>query len=247
MRISLTIPTSAIHAPAYAKTDPPLVQLAGTGELVIIELQGELNYEGDPRGKVAGLLSFERMDKPTLHLGKHHLLHGKIVSLPHPLAVIRRVGPVELDPATESEEEDAENLSSDEQDSMNTLAQPQKLDAPSTPSRPKTGSAVPGWLQTPKRTARNTSAAPDVPLTSSPPPAHNARDYSSDLSSPFPDAKRSLPDTATGDKAEIKRRKVSTSRGNARTKEYETVAIVRRKIVFGLRPEPIVTATVLPE
>lgn len=61
MRISLTIPTSTIHAPAHAKTDPPLVQLAGTGELVVIELQGELNYEGDPRGKVVGLLGFERM------------------------------------------------------------------------------------------------------------------------------------------------------------------------------------------
>ena len=67
MRISLTIPTSAIHAPAYTKTDPPLVQLAGTGELVIIELQGELNYEGDPRGKVAGLLSFERMVSAFSH------------------------------------------------------------------------------------------------------------------------------------------------------------------------------------
>lgn len=72
MRISLTIPTSTIHAPAHAKTDPPLVQLAGTGELVVIELQGELNYEGDPRGKVVGLLGFEKMvsvDFSTLLLG----------------------------------------------------------------------------------------------------------------------------------------------------------------------------------
>ena len=29
-------------------------------------------------------------DKPTLHLGKHHLLHGKISNLPRPLAIIRR-------------------------------------------------------------------------------------------------------------------------------------------------------------
>lgn len=61
MRITLTIPTSATQAPPQRKTDPPLVQLAGTGERVLIELQGELGYEGDPCGRVVGLLSFERM------------------------------------------------------------------------------------------------------------------------------------------------------------------------------------------
>jgi hypothetical protein len=61
MRITLTIPTNATQAPQQRKTDPPLVQLAGTGERVLIELQGELGYEGDPCGRVVGLLSFERM------------------------------------------------------------------------------------------------------------------------------------------------------------------------------------------
>jgi hypothetical protein len=61
MRITLTIPTNATQAPPQRKTDPPLVQLAGTGERVLIELQGELGYEGDPCGRVVGLLSFERM------------------------------------------------------------------------------------------------------------------------------------------------------------------------------------------
>lgn len=65
MRINLTIPTAAIKAPSTSKTDPPLVQLAGTGERVLIELQGELGYEGNPCGRVVGLLGFERMVSPS--------------------------------------------------------------------------------------------------------------------------------------------------------------------------------------
>jgi hypothetical protein len=61
MRITLTIPTTATQAPPTSKSDPPLVQLAGTGERMLIELQGELGYEGDPCGRVVGLLSFEKM------------------------------------------------------------------------------------------------------------------------------------------------------------------------------------------
>lgn len=57
------------------------------------------------------------------------------------------------------------------------------------------------------------------------------------MSSPFPAAKRTR--GASDDEDEpVKRsvkRKVGGGAGAGRTREYETVAIVRRKIVFALR------------
>lgn len=58
-------------------------------------------------------------DKPTLHLGEHHLLHGKFTTLQKPLAVIRRAvaavtevdgieGVVEGDAEEEEESEEEE-------------------------------------------------------------------------------------------------------------------------------------------
>lgn len=66
MRISITIPTAAVCQPP--SNAPPLVQLGAKGELLLLELQGELGYEGDPRGRVVGILDFERMvSSPVAH------------------------------------------------------------------------------------------------------------------------------------------------------------------------------------
>lgn len=61
MRIAMKIPINVTQAPAQRKTDPQLVQLAGTGERVLNELQGESGYEGEPCGRVVELMSFQRM------------------------------------------------------------------------------------------------------------------------------------------------------------------------------------------
>ncbi|KAI5451690.1 hypothetical protein NCC49_001339 [Naganishia albida] len=239
MRITLTIPTAAIKAPSTSKTDPPLVQLAGTGERVLIELQGELGYEGDPCGRVVGLLGFERMDKPTLHLGKHHLLHGKIVTLPRPLCVIRRVKAHDRDSENEEEESDvSDSATAPARRTSTNRSKPTAV--PSTPSKQRTSAIPPYLTPTHKR-------QPPAPETSSPVPAPNQRDYSSDLSSPFPTAKRMRMGSDEEDEEGPMRKVKRKTGGPARTREYETVAVVRRKIVFALRPEPIVTATVLPE
>ncbi|KAJ9105966.1 hypothetical protein QFC19_003301 [Naganishia cerealis] len=240
MRISLNIPTASLLAPPSGT--PPLVQLGAKGEMLLLELQGELGYQGDPRGRVVGILDFERMDKPTLHLGKHHLLHGKIVTLPRPVAVIRRE--VTINTASDTDE-DLEAAGGEDEES-NTKRQKADQTAPETttdnakqlvtPSRPT--SAIPSYLQTPTRPRATTGATATTgtvdPFESSPLILVNRqpRDYSSDLSSPFPTP------------APPKKRKARDTKENARnaavgkterTRSYEVVAIVRKKVVFALR------------
>lgn len=60
MRIHLTIsPNSIATLPKSEPGDPPLVSIGK--DLVMVELQGELKFEGEGLGKVIGVLGFERM------------------------------------------------------------------------------------------------------------------------------------------------------------------------------------------
>ncbi|KAI0640642.1 Ctf8-domain-containing protein [Trametes meyenii] len=71
------------------KLPPQLVQF-GTDELVLIELQGALEVEGSKDSQLVGKLRVDpETKKPTLLIG-HHLLEGKLVNLPKPLAVLHR-------------------------------------------------------------------------------------------------------------------------------------------------------------
>lgn len=93
---------------------PPQLAKLGNDELVLIELQGSLDVEcNDSSERDGQLVGKFRLDegsvsarsycswreielvgqsKPTLAIG-HHLLEGKIVSLPKPLGVIQRSTP----------------------------------------------------------------------------------------------------------------------------------------------------------
>ncbi|KAH8100989.1 Ctf8-domain-containing protein [Cristinia sonorae] len=69
---------------------PPQLAQFGTDELVLIEMQGTLEVEGSKAGQAVGKLTVdEKTKKPTLRIG-HHLLEGKLVNLPKPLAVLHR-------------------------------------------------------------------------------------------------------------------------------------------------------------
>jgi len=65
-----------------------LAKLAGSAEVVLIELQGSLDVVGDRRGGMIGTVSLEK-GVPRLTIG-HHLLEGKWVSLSKPLALLSR-------------------------------------------------------------------------------------------------------------------------------------------------------------
>ncbi|KAG8951281.1 hypothetical protein FRC04_006520 [Tulasnella sp. 424] len=74
---------------------PPQLARLGSNEVVLIELQGFLEIEGEAHeGEevVVGTLSMDNPDRPTLTIG-NHLLEGKIVNLNKPLAVLSRNAP----------------------------------------------------------------------------------------------------------------------------------------------------------
>jgi len=58
---------------------------------IIVELQGTLETKEDVHleGKVIGNLHFDTKGTPMLVIG-HHLLHGKVVDLDKPYAVLRK-------------------------------------------------------------------------------------------------------------------------------------------------------------
>ncbi|KZT39136.1 hypothetical protein SISSUDRAFT_968266, partial [Sistotremastrum suecicum HHB10207 ss-3] len=67
---------------------PPQLATLGTGEVVLIEMQGSLEVEGDKSNGFIGVLNVDD-DKTTMRIG-HHLLEGKIASLAKPIAVLRK-------------------------------------------------------------------------------------------------------------------------------------------------------------
>ncbi|KAH7097375.1 Ctf8-domain-containing protein [Auriculariales sp. MPI-PUGE-AT-0066] len=86
--VNLTLPTSS--ADSGQPLPPQLVKL-GSGEVAIIELQGSLQLGADvpAQGEFVGTLSFDANDKPMLSIGAH-ALEGKVVSIPKPLALLKR-------------------------------------------------------------------------------------------------------------------------------------------------------------
>ncbi|KAI3625529.1 hypothetical protein CBS9595_000890 [Malassezia furfur] len=189
---------------------PPLARLSPNGELVLVELQGSLEMDGvDPEGgQTIGVLRFPEgrevrampltQDKPILQIS-HHLLEGKIVSLPRPIAVLEK----RVTPADQVESD----IESDDDAGVSPPASP----APASPS------------QLAKRARMEPPETPTKPrevLSSSPMPERAPRysDGHLDFSSPQP-GRGKKPSTVTS---------------------YHVVTLVRQKVLFAKRPEPIV-------
>ncbi|CAG7855143.1 SubName: Full=Uncharacterized protein {ECO:0000313/EMBL:CCA68902.1} [Serendipita indica DSM 11827] len=90
MIIPVRLP-SQVPSPDHAL--PPAVASIGFNELVLLELQGSIEIEGDYAGETIGMLDMSieaclTSSKPTLRIG-HHLLEGKLTGLPKPLAVLK--------------------------------------------------------------------------------------------------------------------------------------------------------------
>ncbi|KAG2145369.1 Ctf8-domain-containing protein [Suillus bovinus] len=72
---------------------PSCIAKLGNDELILIELQGTLDIECNEDttrdGQFIGKLNLNDANKPTLVIG-HHLLEGKVVTLPKPLGVMHR-------------------------------------------------------------------------------------------------------------------------------------------------------------
>lgn len=234
---------------------------------MILELQGELGWEGEKAGGVVGVLGLDRpvselhnsfrmlvqafsewdaysslfpQDKPTLHLGEHHLLHGKITSLPKPFAVIRRVVGTSRTTlggdAIEGDAEEEEEESSGEGEER--TAKKRKVDDDSDEEPPLFAPNPDDLPLTPRGRQPPSSSSPIYPPSA-------MRDYSSelDMSSPARDIDDSEDDGAEDEEkvaVEAKRKAAKRKRERKegereRTRHYEVVGVVRKKVVFALR------------
>lgn len=72
------------------RTLPPQLARFGTDEVVLIELQGALDVEGDRQGETVGKLCIDEVAKRSTLLIGHHLLEGQLANLPKPIAVLHR-------------------------------------------------------------------------------------------------------------------------------------------------------------
>ncbi|WVQ72093.1 hypothetical protein IAR50_001638 [Cryptococcus sp. DSM 104548] len=260
MRIHLPLHPSQFKQPTTSPSDSPLVQLGG--DLVLVELQGELSWEGEKAGGVVGVIGLDRPEKPTLHLGPHHLLHGKFAKLQKPYAVIRRVvgnpsasssilssdkdkgiavqgAADEEDSSDEEEEEDDEE---DEDEDEGPLFPPIKDGTPTKETaHPQSSSPY-----LPPSTPRDYSS--DIEMSSPMAPSSSKRPYSDDEEDEAEaEERKKRKKLADARKAKREERKRKRGEGTERTRHYAVVGIVRKKVVFSLRPEPLVAPTILPE
>jgi hypothetical protein len=219
MRIHLNLPSSSGAGPSRTgriDAPAPLTALTPNGELVLIELQGELEIDHQhPDGnQLLGTMSFEptRPDRPVLMIS-HHRLEGKFVSLVRPLAVLEKK--IRPDAAQKHVLVDVGNGK-------------RRADDPERgqEKRPKLGSSPP-------------------PQPVSPRKAKDALDFSSSPPRPTPTEKPSERanaldgiDEATPDDDDEDERQTAVY--------YDVVSVIRRKILFNKRPEPIVRLDATP-
>ncbi|KAJ7193968.1 Ctf8-domain-containing protein [Mycena pura] len=126
----------APYGPTSARPQlPPALARISHTELVLLELQGALDVDfvapTERDGRLVGRLSIDAARKnATLTIG-HHLLEGRVASLPKPLAVLQRVAPpdTDLDP-----DADADAMDCDLDDSVTQArTQTQMADAETSP------------------------------------------------------------------------------------------------------------------
>ncbi|KAJ9479397.1 hypothetical protein PHBOTO_002890 [Pseudozyma hubeiensis] len=98
MRIHVNLPVAGpsnlgASSATLSQAPTPLTALSPSGELLLIELQGSLEIENSsPTGnQILGTISFDptRQDRPVLMIS-HHRLEGKFVNLVKPLAVLEK-------------------------------------------------------------------------------------------------------------------------------------------------------------
>lgn len=248
----------------------PLVRLAPSNELVMIELQGSLEIDdADPKGGQAlAKIEFHpgREDRPTL-LISHHRLEGKIVSLTKPMAVLekkqrsttnteagvlkdsdvnRKNADIPSSPTRFDKQAPAPliSLNGEEGDAPSSPTpvplESDHLDQPNSPTFSRKRAAHNGTIEERK------NASLDIP-SSSPIPLKRVQGSEVDYSSPLPASKRRATEAGL-EKKPTSAQDTETAidedewlYGKGQTATYmEVVCIIRKKLLFSKRPEPVV-------
>ncbi|PWN51791.1 hypothetical protein IE53DRAFT_367768 [Violaceomyces palustris] len=283
--------------PSFQALPDGFLQMTPDGELILIELQGSLEFEysADRPGQVLAKLIFEdgREDRPVL-LVSHHRLEGRFIKLVKPLAVLEkrkrteecdiagRASDHEVSPGPEGEEcsprwgsarpvndqgteASRSELEEGDMDGARHLMQESRAAAlPLSPTHNRkrafdmAESSVDGphlkSKKLEKGMAREHPSAKDQPkLISSRPvrPTPDHRDSHEFSSSPTCCEKEG--DLATNgdqDRGRDGSDFDSFEEERLTATHYDVVSIIRRKILFSKRPEPIVRlegATILSD
>lgn len=227
MRIHLNLPVaSSLPSSSTALLNAPsqLTSLTPNGELLLIELQGSLEIENQAKDghQVLGTITFEegREDRPVLMVS-HHRLEGKFVNLVKPLAVLEK--------KTRKDQR--------------VLAE-QDLNETPTKIGKRSAQVDAEGSTTPRNRTKRAKQGNDLPV-SSPTTAtpirrkKDAMDFSSSppyRSSPPREQDLERTETASNDNDED-----DELQDEAQTAVYyDVVNIIKRKILFSKRPEPIV-------
>lgn len=264
MRIHLNLPSSSAGSSSSASTSSaaallasapsPLTALTPNGELILIELQGSLEIENQSPagGQVLGTISFEptRLDRPVLMIS-HHRLEGKFVNLVRPLAVLEK-----KKSSADATKPEAEAVLVDVVNGSNGKRKSDDHDG-------EVGQQVGTVKRAKPLSDRNafdgdSSPPPTFPLSSPRRPARDALDFSSSPPhqtpiKPRPVAKASqqLRDIdengTTTDRNPGEQDEDEDEEGEGEGEEeaqtaiyYDVVNVIKRKILFSKRPEPIV-------
>ncbi|THV05170.1 hypothetical protein K435DRAFT_850362 [Dendrothele bispora CBS 962.96] len=114
----MIIPINLNSSSSSAQKLPPYLAKISHDEVVLIELQGELELQ-DPtqrNGRLVGTLKIDDdLKKPTLRIGPH-LVEGKLVNLPKPLAVLNRSSPLQSITTSQRPPHDGPGSSEDDMD-----------------------------------------------------------------------------------------------------------------------------------
>lgn len=219
---SSSTPTDASSSTLRSAAPAPLTALTPNGELILIELQGALEIENQSPsgGQQLGTISFEptRPDRPVLMIS-HHRLEGKFVNLVKPLAVLeKKVRPSSVLMEVGNGKRRAE-------DGVLSVKKAK---------RAGTGEEV-GY--------GGRSSSPPV----SPRRSREALDFSSSPPRQTPIKSRAARGTELRDIDEIREAREEADEEEEEEGEepqtavyYDVVNVIKRKILFSKRPEPIV-------
>ncbi|KAK9894438.1 hypothetical protein P389DRAFT_96588 [Cystobasidium minutum MCA 4210] len=244
--------------------DPPsILRDDKTGELFIIELQGKLEVEQDGddeleehahAGQKVGKLDMSMPTRPTLLIG-HHRLIGQIVKLNTPLAILRHTLPPKL-PTPSSSIPRPPPTSSPLQPRIQSASATAMLDGDipsSSPLKKRDRSSSPAEgddvadeesnpakrLQTgdgPSTTTNGDNLATPLPTRLAP---TQTRNYDVPNSSPFlaPPLSSALTNRTSNS---ILAPSTPLNVSELKAGKHEILGILKSKIIFSKRPEPVV-------
>ncbi|KAE8250862.1 hypothetical protein A4X13_0g4315 [Tilletia indica] len=261
MRIDIRLPSAGPSASSSngssssskdAITSPPIAKLSPSGELVLIELQGALELEGldAANPQTIGMLTFEgpKQDKPVL-LISHHRLYGKFVDLHQPLAILQkhqREPPASLDsspsakrrwleqPWTSDVESDGEGegtLGEEEEGERKKRVKRNDGEDERESGPPSSSPCRPSSVQKKKIDRKATEGGEE--------------DKDDDLVAEWDDDEDDGDENDGGEDSkkdgENAGGKRKRSQGGRKPRVwYDVVSVIRRKILFSQRPEPVV-------